>query len=235
MPNPRTRNLFSLGRPAGLLAAALTMGVFATTSAWAAGGSSAPSVPSEPPPSPQATAEDYYNQGLKYRDKAWEFEKKASGASGKAAEKLGNKARKEYQKAVKAQRSAVSEDPMLYQAHSSLGYALRKIGEWDESIAAYDQALAIAPSYPEAIEYRAEAFLGLNRLEDAKEAYLLLMREDQARADELMTAMKKWLERAKGGSEVSASDLDAFASWVEERADLAVHAVMVERSSERDW
>ena len=61
------------------------------------------------------------------------------------------------------------------------------------------------------------------------------MREDQARADELMTAMKKWLEAQKGGSAVSASDLDAFASWVEERAAIAGHAVMLVAAERRGW
>ena len=76
----------------------------------------------------------------------------------------------------------------------------------------------------------------LNRLEEAKEAYMILMRQDQARADELMTAMKKWLERQRSGaSDVSASDLEAFASWVEERASIMGHAAMVPAPGARDW
>lgn len=221
--------------PVGFVIGALCLALLGPPAVWAAGGSSAPSVP----PAPTAismTPEQYYNQGLKHRDKAWELEKKAAGEAGKAAEKLLKKARKEYEKAVKAQRDAVRGDALMHQAHSSLGYALRKIGDYDESIAAYDRALSLAPDYTEAIEYRAEAHLGLGRLEEAKEAYLILMREDQARADELMTAMKKWLDAQESSdSSVSADDLEAFAIWVEERADIAGHAAMLVSASARDW
>ena len=34
----------------------------------------------------------------------------------------------------------------------------------------YDEALRLSPAYNEAIEYRGEAYLGLNRIEDAKAA-----------------------------------------------------------------
>ncbi len=236
MATTKSGKPLSLGRRAAIFAAALGIGFLVSSVSWAAGGSSTPSTPSVPSPTMEMSAADYYNQGLKHRDKAWELEKKAAATQGKAAEKLLNKAQKEYEKAVKAQRNAVSKDSVLYQAHSSLGYALRKIGEYDESIAAYNRSLSIAPGYPEAIEYRAEAYLGLNRLDEAKEAYLLLVREDQARADELMTAMKRWLEQQQdSASQVSASDLEEFASWVEERADIAGHIAMVRRSGAREW
>lgn len=202
------------------------------------GGSSTPSTPSIPsiPESPEQNAERQYNMGLSARDKAWDLEKKAAEAKGSATEKLMKKAGKEYERAVKFQRNAITANPRMHQAHSSLGYALRKTGDFDGSIKAYDKALALSPGYTEAIEYRAEAYLALNRLDEAKEAYLILMRNDQARADELMTAMKQWLADNDGTSnEVSASDLDAFASWVEERADVAGHAAMLVPMPLRDW
>ena len=62
-------------------------------------------------------------------------------------------------------------------------------------MAAYNQALEIQPDYAEAIEYRAEAFLGLNRLDEVKEAYMQLFREDRERADELMSAMQQWVDQ----------------------------------------
>jgi tetratricopeptide (TPR) repeat protein len=174
--------------------------------------------------------------GLEARDKAWELEKKAAAAEGAEADKLLKKAQKEFERAVKFQRNAVTANPRMHQAHSSLGYALRKTGDYDASIAAYDRALAISPGYTEAIEYRAEAYLALNRLEDAKQAYMVLIQNDQARADELMSAMKKWLAQNEAGSNaVSASDLEAFASWVEERADIAGQAAMLGSMPLRDW
>ena len=220
-----------------LLIGALALGLLLPTVAVAGGGSTS-SMPDVPrvAESPEENAQKHYSQGLKHRDKAWELEKKAAASSGAAAEKFLKKAQKEYTKAVKSQRNAIAAKADMHQAHSSLGYALRKTGEYDESIRAYDRALQLAPGYTEAIEYRAEAYLALNRLEEAKDAYLILMRADQARADELMTAMKKWLEENEGGSsEISTSDLEAFSTWVEERADVAGHAAMLVRADSRDW
>ena len=53
-----------------------------------------------------------------------------------------------------------------------------------------DRALELAPDYGEAIEYRAEAYLGLDRIDDAKKAYMQLFNLDRALADELMEAMR---------------------------------------------
>lgn len=221
-----------------LLVALSCLSLFLSPVAQASGGSSAPSLPTVPKieESPEQNAARHYEMGLKHRDKAWELEKKAAMADGAAAEKLMKKAQKEFAKAVKSQKSAITANPRMHQAHSSLGYALRRTGEFDESVKAYDRALEIEPGYTEAIEYRGEAYLALSRLEEAKEAYLTLLRSDKARADELMTAMKKWLGENEGGSNgISESELDAFSSWVEERAGIAGHAEMVLSGRTRDW
>jgi tetratricopeptide (TPR) repeat protein len=220
-----------------LLAVTLCIGLFLPTSADASGGtaSSVPSIPSVPE-SPEENANKHYNQGLEHRDKAWEFETLAADAVGAKAEKLLRKAQKQYGKAVESQRNALTANPGMHQAHSSLGYALRKIGEFDDSIKAYNKALTIDPDYTEAIEYRAEAYLALNRLEEAKDAYMTLMRADQARADELMTAMEKWIAQNAGGSaEIPEADVEAFSSWVKERASVAGHAAMLTPVKARAW
>jgi tetratricopeptide (TPR) repeat protein len=43
----------------------------------------------------------------------------------------------------------------------------------------YSKALELNPAYPEAIEYRGEAYLGLNKINEAKEAYMALFRESR--------------------------------------------------------
>lgn len=196
---------------------ATTLAVTAAT-AWAAGGSSA-----EPTAQgPQAAAKESYNRALRNRDKAWELEAEMAAASGQEREKLAKKAEKEYTKAIRLLRSAVESDPTLYQAHSSLGYALRKLGDYEGSLAAYDRALEIQPSYAEAIEYRAEAYLGLNRLDEAKAAYMELFRTDRKRAAELMEAMQEWVAvRQADAAGVETSVIGEFSGWVEERAHLA--------------
>lgn len=183
----------------------------------AAGGSSAP-----PSTDPVDTAAASYERGLKARDKAWELEKEMEGAAAADRERLASKVEKQYEKAARAFRSATEENPMMYQAFSSLGYALRKTGDYDGSLAAYDRALEISPGYVEAIEYRAEAYLGLGRLDEVKSAYLQLFREDRERADELMAAMQTWVkDRKDDPGTLDPSTVQEFTSWVKERSEVA--------------
>lgn len=192
--------------------------------AVAAGGSSSsiPSATASIAGDPMAMAKDSYNRGLKYRDKAWEYEAKAAAAEGTAREKFMKKAGKEFEKALRAFDSAIGDDPSLYQAHSSRGYVLRKTGNYYESLASYNRALEINPRYAEAIEYRAEAYLGLNKVAEAKDAYMELFRSDRKRADELMEAMQAWVEaREIDAAGVEGDVLAEFSGWVQERSGLA--------------
>ncbi|MFQ5349487.1 MAG: tetratricopeptide repeat protein [Thermoanaerobaculia bacterium] len=203
----------------------------------AAGGSSSsvPAAADVPELTPQQKAINAYNQGLEYRNKAWKLEEEAASAEGAKAAKKAAKAQKAYRKAIGQFRMATKHVANFHQAYSSLGYALRKTGQYQESLEAYDQALAIAPNYPEAIEYRGEAFLGLDRIEEAKGAYMQLFRIDRERAAELMTAMRSWLEeRRQDAGALSEEEIEGFATWVEERSDL-VAQVGTLASVDRRW
>ena len=82
------------------------------------------------------------------------------------------------------------------------------------------------PDFSDAIEYRGEAYLGLNRLEDAKQAYLQLVAKDRANADVLMKAMKAWIEKRRATPEgLDPAVLSSFDSWIRERAELASKTV----------
>ncbi len=181
-----------------------------------------PRVDRAPELTPQQKAVNHYNRGLKNRDKAFKHEEKARQASAEAKRRKElDKAQKQFTKAIKEYRSAIKLVDGFYQAYSSLGYALRRTGNFEESLQAYDQALAINPNYVEAIEYRAEAYLGLDRLEDAKSAYLLLVRQDKEQAGKLLAAMKDWIEQRREDERVDAATLDEFAQWVAERDGIA--------------
>lgn len=180
--------------------------------------------PQQRDPAEQARLD--FNRALDYRDSAWKLEAKARDKPNKA-EKLGAKAEKKYMKMEEALRAAIANDPQMHQAYSSLGYALRKTGRFDESIEAYDRALRLEPSYAEAIEYRAEAYLALGRLDDVKEAYMELFRIDRQHADELMAAAQKWL-----ASEPEGEGVEDFAAWVEERSQVASETAMLSPGSE---
>lgn len=211
-------------------ALAATLIVAGAVSALHAAGSSRqepqpqPQPPQQRDPGEQARLD--FNRALDYRDGAWELEAKAAEKPDKA-EKLLAKAEKKYHKMEAALREAIANDPQLHQAYSSLGYALRKTGRFDESVEAYDRALQLEPSYAEAIEYRAEAYLALGRLAEVQDAYMELFRIDREHADELMAAAQKWL-----ASEPEGEGIDEFAAWVEERAQVASETAMLSPGSD---
>jgi tetratricopeptide (TPR) repeat protein len=192
-----------------------------------------------PTRSPEKVAERAYAKGLKKRDNAWGHEEKAAQEnSDKKRRKSLDKAAKDWKDATKYFREAASNKPDFHQAYSSLGYALRKRGQWDKAIAAYDRALDLDSRYAEAIEYRAEAFLALHRLEDVTREYMRLFALDREKARLLMSAMEQWLEEARTSppteADVSAEQLESFHRWVESRKQLAAQ-VRVEADDGRAW
>lgn len=222
-------------RPAALAAALL---LALPAAALADGGAPAPSSRSIPTPelTPEQRADQHYNRGISLREKAWELAEKAAAANGGERDKLEQKIEKTYRKAVREYESAVDLDPRHYRAYSDLGYALRKVGDYEAALAAYERALGMVPNYAEAIEYRAEAYLGLGRLEDAKEAYLQLFGGDRDRADTLMEAMQDWVERHREDPRGhDPAKVEAFADWVSQRAHLASQAASLSELQDRRW
>jgi tetratricopeptide (TPR) repeat protein len=123
----------------------------------------------------------------------------------------------------------------MYHAYNGIGYAYRKLGSYARALENYDRALKLAPTFSAAIEYRAEAYLELNRLEDAKQAYLLLFATDRANANVLMKAMKAWVERRRAApSGVVPAMLTAFEGWVNDRAELAARTANMAHNAP-DW
>jgi superkiller protein 3 len=116
---------------------------------------------------------------------------------------------------------------MMFEAHSDLGYCLRKQGDFEAALAAYDRALEIQPKYAEAIEYRAEAYLGLNRLDEAKQAYMTLFKGQSDQASALLEAMQHWAD--ENGED------EAFSAWVVERTEIAGQTKSVSQLRDADW
>jgi tetratricopeptide (TPR) repeat protein len=186
---------------------------------------------------PEEKALVSYQRGLKHRDKAAKFEQKAVDEKNeKKHVKLQKKTAKEYQKAIDDYEKAIGYYPMLYQAHSSLGYALRNVNRFEESLAAYNQSLEINPFYYEAIEYRGEAYLGLNRLDDAKAAYMELFQDNRPLADQLMAAMIAWVAaRHDDTGGLDASVVDEFAEWVDLRNTLTSYIHPIDDTAGNHW
>jgi tetratricopeptide (TPR) repeat protein len=110
----------------------------------------------------------------------------------------------------------------MYEAWNYIGFTCRKLGDAKTALTAYDEALRLKPAYNEAIEYRGVAYLALNRIDDAKTAYMTLFRDDRKLAEQLMQEMQNWLSaRRSDPSGVASEQLDKFAEWVGERTTIA--------------
>jgi tetratricopeptide (TPR) repeat protein len=144
-------------------------------------------------------------------------------------------ARKEFEAAVRDFRDAVRLMPDNYRAHNALGYSLRKLGNYEQALDSYETALKLAPDFGDAIEYRAEAYLALNRLDEVKQSYMHLFVHDRTNANVLMAAMKAWVaQRRKTPSGIDPSALTGFEAWVHERDTLASTTVNLGHNSP-DW
>jgi tetratricopeptide (TPR) repeat protein len=191
--------------------------------AWAAGGGPMPSVSAARQQSPQEQAKSLYNDGIREVRKADSYQAEAAGATDpKKKDKALGKAHDRYAAALTKFMQAAKLDSNMHEAWNYIGYTNRKLGNYDIALAAYERALALHPGYPEALEYRGEAFLALQRISDAQQAYLDLFASNRGLADRLLTAMRSWIEAqrtAASGSDATA--VDALDKWVQERAQIA--------------
>jgi tetratricopeptide (TPR) repeat protein len=212
---------------AGLLASGMSAG-------WANGGGGMPAAPPPMPreQTPQQKAQDAYNDGVrdvKKADKAQAAAAQASDAGKK--DKAAHEAQDRYAGTLAKFQQATQLDPTLHEAWNYLGYVNRKLGHYDEALAAYGKALTIKPGYADALEYRGEAYLALNRIPDAQQAYLDLYAGNRTLAGKLLTAMKNWVadQRARpaGGSAANLDDLD---KWIQERAQIAGQTAALTRA-----
>ena len=194
--------------------------------AFANGGGSAPSgggsfnMP-ERQMSPEEQAKAAYNQGIRAVKAADKLSKTADEATDeKKKTKAQDKAKRQYENARGYFASALQRKADMYEAWNYVGYTSRKLGDYEKALPAYDEALRLNPSYNEAIEYRGVAYLGLNRIDDAKNAYMQLFQSARPLADQLMAEMQKWVaERRAAGN--AAAEVDALAQWIDERSNIA--------------
>jgi tetratricopeptide (TPR) repeat protein len=186
---------------------------------------------------PEDMAKAAYNSGVRTVKKAQECESDAAKASSpqKSAKAL-EKAQQYYSKALEQFIDAVSQQPKMYQAWNYIGFANRHLGSYDAALSAYAKALELNPAYPEAIEYRGEAYLGLNKISEAKEAYMTLFSESRSLADELMTAMHRWTDARRSDAQgVTSEDVEAFSKWMDERAGIAAQTASMASDVRAEW
>jgi tetratricopeptide (TPR) repeat protein len=174
------------------------------------------------------TAEGHYQQGLAAKARAVALETEARSATGEdGQEPLLAEARALYGEAVTWFGKALKLKLDYYEAANELGFSLRKTGDYRKALGAYNFALTIKPDFYPAIEYRGEAFLALGMIDEAKDAYMTLFRNDPALASQLLTIMAERISEQP--------DEDGFGDWVAERQAMAAVTPGADVSAERSW
>src|ERR1700679_3940241 len=130
--------------------------------------------PDESPPQqatekPDIAPAKAYKQAMKSLDKAKELEAAAASASNadkkaKALEKLDDA----YNRALDQFTEALSNKGDMVEAWNYAGYVHLRLGAYRESIDDYNHTLTLKPDLLEAAEGRGEAYVGVDRLEEAK-------------------------------------------------------------------
>lgn len=174
--------------------------------------------------SPKELALARFQSGEKYRRAGLEaLESAESAATEEARKEALEKSTAKFKRALREYREATRKDRTLHLAWNGMGFSQRMLGDYEAALNSYDRALELEPGFPNAVEYRGEAYLRLGRIEDAKAAYLDLFGRERPLADLLLRKMQTWLADAKSQPQAPGTQaaLDAFASWVAERAALA--------------
>jgi tetratricopeptide (TPR) repeat protein len=170
---------------------------------------------------PNTAAAPSAQDGAVYND-ALKLLKQGDGLQGQPAHDAYASARTKLQ-------SLVGRSPQLAEAWNALGYTQRKLGSYDDALASYAKALELKPGYPEALEYRGEAYLRLNRIQDAKQTYLDLFSGNRKIAATLLESMKAWIKTQQGAHQVDASELQDLKDWVQERSQIATQTAGLTR------
>jgi tetratricopeptide (TPR) repeat protein len=172
---------------------------------------------------PDKAAAKAYAAGIKTMTKARELEEAVAKATdpdkrAKAMSKLEDA----YGKALDQFTEVLRNKNDMYDAWNQVGYVHLRFGAYREAIDDYNHALALKPDLLEAIQHRGEAYLGVDRLDEAKATYMDLFFHARPLADQMMVSMQAWLQSHRSAANgVRAADIDAFDKWLQERNGIA--------------
>jgi tetratricopeptide (TPR) repeat protein len=97
-----------------------------------------------------------------------ESERPTASAGDDYAEGAAAFEREDWPAVIEHMTRAVQQRPWHDDAYNLMGFAYRKLGDYDQALQAYDRALGLNPHHRGALEYLGEAYLELDRPEDAK-------------------------------------------------------------------
>jgi tetratricopeptide (TPR) repeat protein len=172
---------------------------------------------------PDAAAKKAFNAGVKSLNKAREYEEVAAKATnpdkkGAAMDKVSDA----YGRALDQFTEALRNKGDMFEAWNHVGYIHLRLGAYGESIDDYNHTLALKPDLLEAVEHRGEAYMAVDRLDEAKSAYMNLFNHARPLADQLMATMQTWLESHRvAANGMRAADIDSFGKWLQEREGIA--------------
>jgi tetratricopeptide (TPR) repeat protein len=183
-----------------------------------------PEMPSTPiEVKPDKAASKAYAAGMKSMQKAHELEEtiaKATDPDKKA--KASSKLDDTYGRALEEFTEVLRNKNDMYDPWNKIGFIHLHFGAYRESIDDYNHALALKPDLLEAIQHRGEAFMGADRLDEAKAAYMDLFFHARPLADQMMITMQAWLQSHRASANgMRAADIDAFGKWLQEREGIA--------------
>lgn len=156
--------------------------------------------PSTPAPTPSATgtpSSDSSKPGVTARQDAerWyhdAYEDIQKGQAERTAKK-DKTAEKRFRRALERGEKAVGLDSAYHEAWNLVGYAARKLKEYDRAVAAYERCLKLKPDYAPAREYLGEAYVELGKIDLARQqlaAIDALKAPEEART--LQAAIEAW-------------------------------------------
>jgi Tfp pilus assembly protein PilF len=159
-------------------------------------------------------------------NKAKEYEAAAASAPNEDKKNAAlEKKNDAYGRALDQFTLALSNQGDMYEAWNNVGYIHLRLGAYAEAVDDYNHTLAMKPDLPEAIEHRAEAYVAIDRLDEAKVAYMDLFNHEPKLAEQLMLPMQQWLiDHRANPNGMRISDIDAFDKWLHERDGIAKQA-----------
>ena len=192
--------------------------------------------PSAPMMTPEEMARGAYNSGIDHKDKGLKLEQKAAAEQAKDQEKDS----REGEGRIRRGRSRTSRRPPTWRRAST-----RRTTAWASPTGrpatmprrwrCTTRRSRSRQAFPDAVEYRGEAYLGVNRVDDAKQAYLELFASDRKQADILMKAMTDWVaKRRVDAAGADPASVSALESWIKERSALAGQTASMALAAQHD-